>query len=105
LIRTALALVLLATLVACGSPAPSSPDRPLPPAPPPPPMADERRVCAADVQACPDGSYVSRNPASGCAFDRCPAEKNKTLNKADKRTGADACADLLSSCPPCKSFF
>jgi hypothetical protein len=29
-------------------------------------------VCGADVSKCPDGSFVSRNPKLGCAFDPCP---------------------------------
>jgi hypothetical protein len=46
--------------------------KPLPVAPPPPPMSDEGIFCTADVKQCPDGSFVSRNPANGCAFDPCP---------------------------------
>jgi len=33
--------------------------------------------CPADVNQCTDGSYVSRNPAKGCAFNPCPGEGNK----------------------------
>mmetsp|Transcript_12406 Transcript_12406/g.19093 ORF Transcript_12406/g.19093 Transcript_12406/m.19093 type:complete len:420 (-) Transcript_12406:295-1554(-) len=29
-------------------------------------------VCAQDVQECPSGDYVSRNPKNGCNFDACP---------------------------------
>ena len=29
-------------------------------------------VCTADVQQCPDGSYVSRDPANNCNFKPCP---------------------------------
>jgi len=77
----ALAAVLLLGLAACSSvdagtatkPAPRPPtDKPLPFAPPPPPMPAEVGSCAADVKQCPDGSYVSRNPANDCAFDACP---------------------------------
>lgn len=32
-------------------------------------------MCPADVKQCPDGSYVGRNPAAGCAFFACPNEK------------------------------
>ena len=39
---------------------------------PPPPLDESARFCAADVQTCPDGSYVSRNPDKGCAFNACP---------------------------------
>lgn len=73
------AVVLLALLGACSSGASvakpeTSPKtgKPLPYAPPPPPMADEGGACPADVKQCPDGSFVSRNPAQGCAFDPCP---------------------------------
>jgi hypothetical protein len=64
----ALAAALLLTLSACGTGA----GKPLPVAPPPPPMPDEGIFCTADVKQCPDGSFVSRNPANGCAFDPCP---------------------------------
>jgi len=75
------AVLLLAMLGACTSggadtvaqPAnPPQAGKPLPAAPPPPPMSDEGIFCAADVKQCPDGSFVSRNPANGCAFDPCP---------------------------------
>lgn len=29
-------------------------------------------ICTTDVQACPDGSYVSRDPQNGCQFPACP---------------------------------
>ena len=45
--------------------------------PPPPPMSDDPIVCAADVKQCPDSTYVSRNPANGCAFDLCPGASNQ----------------------------
>lgn len=32
----------------------------------------EEIVCATDVNECPDGSFVSRNPANGCALPDCP---------------------------------
>lgn len=70
---------LLFTLAACGAstPQPAEPVKKASPAgPPPPPMpADDQLVCPADVQMCPNGSFVSRNPAKGCAFDVCPADK------------------------------
>ena len=44
----------------------------LPAAPPPPSLPDDRIVCPADVLQCADGSYVSRNPDNGCAFNPCP---------------------------------
>jgi hypothetical protein len=36
-------------------------------------MPEAGGACAADVKQCPDGSFVSRNPAKDCAFDSCPA--------------------------------
>lgn len=30
------------------------------------------RVCTQEVKACPDGSYVGRNPAEECRFKPCP---------------------------------
>jgi hypothetical protein len=79
------AALLLFSLGACSSgggdavtqpAAPPVAGKPSPYAPPPPPMLDEGIVCAADVKQCPDGSYVSRNPARGCAFAPCPAIDN-----------------------------
>jgi hypothetical protein len=64
----ALAAALLLVVSACGTGA----GKPLPAAPPPPLLSGEGIVCAADVKPCPDGSFVSRNPANGCAFDACP---------------------------------
>lgn len=29
-------------------------------------------ACTADVMECPDGTFVSRNPANNCAFYDCP---------------------------------
>ena len=73
------ALTLLLMLAACGAgtpaPAQTSAAKTAPAAPPPPPMPEDRRVCPADVQECPGGSFVSRNPDKGCAFDACPAVK------------------------------
>jgi hypothetical protein len=71
--RILAAVALLFTLGACGSVgAQPAAGKALPPAPPPPPMSDEPVACTADARQCPDGSYVSRNPANGCAFDACP---------------------------------
>jgi hypothetical protein len=73
MMRALAAAVLLLALSACGTTvAQTAPrTRALPPAPPPPPMVDDGTVCATDVKPCPDGTYVSRNPANGCAFDAC----------------------------------
>ena len=79
--KALVAAMLLASLAACSSggaeptvkpAAPAKADKPSPYAPPPPPMPEEGIVCPADVRLCPDGNFVSRNPASGCAFDPCP---------------------------------
>jgi len=64
---------LLLMLGACSTiPVQPAAGKPSPAAPPPPPMPDDSIVCPADVRQCPDGSYVSRNPATGCAFEPCP---------------------------------
>jgi protein-disulfide isomerase len=34
---------------------------------------DEIVACAMDVFECPDGSFVSRDPANNCVFSSCPA--------------------------------
>lgn len=68
------AAALLLMLGACGASQVPAKNGELPPAPPPPAMQEEGGACAADVRQCPDGSFVSRNPAKGCAFDACPGE-------------------------------
>ncbi len=35
------------------------------------PSRSQGIVCTADVKACSDGSYVSRNPDNNCEFDPC----------------------------------
>lgn len=32
-------------------------------------------ACPEDLQRCPDGTAVGRNPANSCAFDACPSGK------------------------------
>lgn len=78
MIRFLVAASLLLMLGAC-SPLPVQPaaGKPSPAGPPPPPMPDDRIVCPADVKLCPDGSYVSRDPARGCAFNPCPGERTQ----------------------------
>merc|ERR1712224_444132 len=39
---------------------------------------DEDIMCAADVQECSDGSFVSRDPANDCAFPACPSAETNT---------------------------
>lgn len=80
--KTVVALLLLFPLAACNPvmDRPARPasgaasDPPLPYAPPPPPLPDGERACAAEVRQCPDGSFVSRTPATSCSFDPCPGE-------------------------------
>lgn len=80
MIKVLAAAALAITLAACSAPDTPKPVRSsagkvaLPAAPPPPLVADDPIVCPADVKACPDGSFVSRNPNKGCAFARCPGE-------------------------------
>ncbi|HSJ80615.1 MAG TPA: hypothetical protein VK910_05305 [Thiobacillus sp.] len=76
MIRLLAAASLLLMLGACSPlPAPPAAGKPSPAGPPPPPMPDDRIVCPADVKLCPDGSYVSRDPTRGCAFNPCPGER------------------------------
>ena len=45
----------------------------------PPPIVDgeDMVACTQDVGECTDGSFVSRNPKTGCEYDPCP--KGHTL--------------------------
>ena len=79
MIRALAAAMLLLTLAACGTPQPGSatghaekPRKAAPAGPPPPPLPEEPLVCPAEPRQCPDGSFVSRNPARDCEFDACP---------------------------------
>ncbi len=80
MLKGLLATLLLLTLAACNTvlDAPAKPEssatsgKPLPYAPPPPPLPDEGGACAADVRQCPDGSFVSRNPAASCSLRPVP---------------------------------
>jgi hypothetical protein len=82
MMKVFLAALLLVTLAACnpvldGTAKPASSatsGKPLPYAPPPPPLPDEGVACAVDVRPCPDGSFVSRDPATSCSFDPCPGK-------------------------------
>lgn len=33
---------------------------------------DAQILCTADVQECPDGSFVARDVNNNCAFQECP---------------------------------
>jgi hypothetical protein len=83
LIRTLAAGLMLCSLAACGSfgtdtPLPhatrSSGKPALPAAPPPPPLPDDPVLCPADVKACDNGRFVSRDSSLDCAFPSCPGE-------------------------------
>ncbi|PIR23288.1 MAG: hypothetical protein COV44_03665 [Deltaproteobacteria bacterium CG11_big_fil_rev_8_21_14_0_20_45_16] len=39
--------------------------------------AGEEIICAADVEACADGSYVARDPKNQCKFKACPKSNAK----------------------------
>lgn len=69
--RALIAAALLAFTAGCTAPAPKA-KKPAPPDPPPPEMSAEPIVCPADVQQCPDGSFVARDPDNGCVFRPCP---------------------------------
>lgn len=76
MIRGLAAAALLLVLAACGAP-PVQPlvhKKPVPAGPPPPPMPDIPLVCPTDVQLCPDGHPVGRNPAAECEFDACSGD-------------------------------
>ncbi len=32
-------------------------------------------ACTMEAMACPDGSYVGRDPGANCAFKLCPEQK------------------------------
>ena len=46
--------------------------------------ASGQMICTADVRACPDGSYVSRDPTDGCKFSKCPSP-TPTTGKPTKK--------------------
>lgn len=37
--------------------------------------------CPTDVKRCPDGSFVGRDPALGCAFRPCPTKVAPVLGQ------------------------
>jgi hypothetical protein len=52
------------------------------PAEPAPPVAASKNVaCTMEAKACPDGTYVGRDPAQGCKFKPCPST-NEDRRKA-----------------------
>lgn len=48
--------------------------------PQPPIKTGNMTACTMDAKKCPDGTYVSRNPANGCAFNACPPTTPTTQN-------------------------
>jgi hypothetical protein len=34
---------------------------------------EKQIACTMEAKACPDGSYVGRNPGKNCEFNPCPA--------------------------------
>merc|ERR1711904_401699 len=49
---------------------------------------DEDIMCAADVQECSDGSFVSRDPTNDCAFPACPSEEQQENVESSANGGA-----------------
>lgn len=81
MIRLLAVAVMSVSLAGCAAPGsdsssparqPAAGKRALPEAPPPPTVAEDALMCTADAKRCADGSYVSRNPNNGCAFNPCP---------------------------------
>jgi peptidyl-prolyl cis-trans isomerase B (cyclophilin B) len=44
---------------------------------------DELVFCSAEVQTCPDGSTVARDPAQNCEFAACKASNSSTMKVTD----------------------
>ena len=64
----------------------------------PPPTANPGPgdvACTADAKQCPDGSFVGRDPANGCAFRECP-------KAADPDLPGDACENIADINEDCK---
>ncbi|MBR9692782.1 hypothetical protein GOV07_02505 [Candidatus Woesearchaeota archaeon] len=49
------------------------------------------RACTEDAKICPDGSYVSRDPARNCAFDPCPSDYDERKEKCYASGGQWEC--------------
>merc|ERR1712159_580631 len=49
---------------------------------------DEDIMCAADVQECSNGSFVSRDPTNDCAFPACPSEEQQENVESSANAGA-----------------
>ncbi len=58
------------------------------------------QVCAQDVQKCPDGNYVSRDPNNNCEFKPCPikacAEEGENFSIVYKEDYPQKCCDGLT---------
>jgi len=48
---------------------------------------DDMMVCSTDVDECPDGSFVSRDPADNCNFEPCPSPPVTGTNKCQAGEG------------------
>ena len=44
-------------------------------------------ICAADVQQCPDGSFVSRDPAKNCEFKACSVSTEPATQQVSESAG------------------
>lgn len=53
-------------------------------------LEDEDIMCAADVQECSDGSFVSRDPANGCEFPACPSADTTTEEEQEENVVSSA---------------
>ncbi|WP_020558199.1 hypothetical protein [Thiofilum flexile] len=67
-------------------------------------------ACTEELQRCPDGTAVGRNPANSCAFDACPngqaavEEKVCTMDAKMCPDGSSVGRDSANNCEfkPCK---
>lgn len=60
--------------------------------------SEDDMFCAADVQQCPDGSYVARDPKNNCKFRLCSGEA-KTASPfqagscSSSKAGEESCSE------------
>lgn len=60
--------------------------------------------CTADVQECPDGTFVHRDPADGCAFEPCPSTGCLDCPSGTWTDGCNTCSCVGGS-PLCSKMF